>query len=430
MSDTTKRNSYLSLMIWLTLAAFYFYQFIARSSFITVLTNEFMQYFNIDTAGIGLLGSCYYWIYTLMQIPAGIIVDKYSTKWVATLATLICSLGLFILILTSNSYVAGFGEMLIGFGSAFAFVLAVKAITQWFHAGRVAIMTSLTMSIGCLGPVLGGPGVAYIVRSHNWIDVIRVYCLVGVGLAALIWLIVKDKDKDANVSKEHATETESAESNTEISLVESLKLVLCSKQAWVLGLMTMAVYAPLSALGDMWGVMFIKVAYGLTPEMSALANNMLYLGVVVGSPVFAYAATVCGSFKKPMIIGVIGAFLSLFVIVYLSGYVNTFALFILFFITGFSCGSMLAYPLGLALFPKSIGATITGFINMMSMVSGIILLPAVGGTVKYFWNGITKNGLPVYTLSDFRWGLAWVLAFLGFGIILSYFIKDRSPNEI
>ncbi len=425
-TDTVKKSTCLAFMIWLALAAFYFYQFIARSSFITVLTNEFMQYFNIDTAGIGLLGSCYYWIYTLMQIPAGIIVDKYSTKWVATLATLICSLGLFILVLTSNSYVAGFGEMLIGFGSAFAFVLAVKAITQWFHAGRVAIMTSLTMSVGCLGPVLGGPGVAYIVRSYNWIDVIKVYCLVGVGLALLIWFLVKDKKVEDSGEK---PVSKPSDSSTELSLVESLKLVLCSRQAWVLGLMTMAVYAPLSALGDLWGVMFIKVAYGLTPEMSALANNMLYLGVVIGSPAFAYAATVCGSFKKPMIIGVIGAFLSLFVIVYLSDYVNTFALFVLFFVTGFSCGSMLAYPLGLALFPKSIGATVTGFINMMSMVSGIVLMPTIGFIVKYFWNGIAKNGLPVYTIGDFRWGLSSVLAFLGFGIVLSYFIKDRSPNE-
>ena len=426
MNDTTKKSSCLSLVIWSTLAAFYFYQFIARSSFITVLSNEFMQYFGIDATGLGFLGSCYYWIYTLMQIPAGIIVDKYSTKLVATLATLICSLGLFILILTSNSYVAGFGEMLIGFGSAFAFVLAVKAITQWFHAGKVAIMTSVTMSVGCLGPVLGGPGVAQIVESFNWLDVIRVYCLIGLGLAALIWFVVKDKKVEDDSKK---SISESVESNEEISLVEAIKLVLCSKQAWVLGLITMAVYAPLSALGDLWGVTFIKVAYGLTPKMAALANNMLYLGVVIGSPVFAYGATVCGSFKKPMITGVIGAFVSLFAVVYLSDYVNTVALFVLFFAMGFSCGSMLAYPLGLALFPKSIGATITGFINMMSMVSGIVLLPTVGGIVKYFWNGVIENGLPVYTVSDFRWGLSSVLAFLGFGIVLSYFIKDRSPNE-
>ena len=417
MEDSTKKNNCLAFIIWLTLSAFYFYQFIARSSFITVLTNEFMQYFNIDTVGIGILGICYYWIYTLMQIPAGIIVDKYSTKLVATLATLICSLGLFTLICTSNSYVAGFGEMLMGFGSAFAFVLVVKAIVTWFPTDKVAIMTSAAMSMGTLGPVLGGPAVARVVKSYNWIDTIRVYCLIGIGLAVLIWFIVKDK------------KAENHEEHSETSLMDALKLIISSPQAWVLGLITMAVYAPLSALGDMWGVMFIKTAYGLDAEAATLANNMLYLGVVIGSPLFAYSATLIKSFKKPMMIGVMGAFAFLFIIVYLSDYVNTYGLFVLFFLMGFSCGSMLAYPLALAIFPKAIGATVTGFINMMSMVSGIILMPTVGAIIKRFWDGTIDNGVQIYRLSDFRWGLLPVLAFLGFGVILSFFIKDHSPTE-
>lgn len=416
MEDSIKKNSCLAFIIWLTLSAFYFYQFIARSSFITVLTNEFMQYFSIDTVGIGILGICYYLIYTLMQIPAGIIVDKYNTKLIATLATLICSLGLFTLICTSNSYVAGFGEMLMGFGSAFAFVLVVKAIVTWFPTDKVAIMTSSAMSMGTLGPVLGGPAVARVVKSYNWIDAIRVYCLIGIGLAILIWFIVKDRKAGNH------------EENSETSLVDALKLIISSRQAWVLGLMTMAVYAPLSTLGDMWGVMFIKTAYGLDAEAATLANNMLYLGVVIGSPLFAYSATLIKSFKKPMAVGVMGAFTFLFIAVYFSDYVNTYGLFVLFFLIGFSCGSMLAYPLALAIFPKSIGATVTGFINMMSMVSGI-LMPTVGAIIKRLWDGTIENGIQIYKVSDFRWGLLPVLACLGFGIILSFFIKDRSPTE-
>ena len=417
MNETTKKGSWFAFVIWLTLASFYFYQFIARSSFITVLTNEFMQYFNIDTTGIGFLGSCYYWIYTLMQIPAGIIVDKYSTKLVAILATLACSVGLFALVCTSDIHVAALGEMLMGFGSAFAFVLVVKAIVTWFPADKVAIMTSCSMSVGTLGPVLGGPGVASIVESYNWIDVIRVYCLLGVGLATLMWFIVKDKEK------------ENDEEHSETHVFEALKLILSSNQAWVLGLITMAIYAPLSALGDLWGNTFIKVAYGLDSKTAALANNMLYLGVVIGSPLFAYSATLLKSFKKPMMIGATGAFVSLFAVVYLSDCLNTYGLFVLYFLMGFSCGSMLAYPLALAIFPKSIGATVTGFVNMMSMVSGIILMPTVGFIVKYFWDGTLENGIQIYKISDFKWGLFPVLAFLGFGIILSFFIKDRSPTE-
>lgn len=417
MENSTKKSSCLAFVIWLTLSAFYFYQFIARSSFITVLTDEFMKYFNIDAAGIGFLGSCYYWIYTLMQIPAGVIVDKHSTKLVAVSTTLTCVLGLFILVCTSDVRVAGFGEMLIGFGSAFAFVLVVKAIVTWFPTNKVPIMTSFAMSMGTLGPVVGGPAVANIVKSFDWIDVIRTFCLIGIVLAALIWFIVKDKEEVHH------------ETHPRISLIDAVKRIVSSGQAWVLALITMAIYSPLSALGDLWGVMFIKVAYGLDAETAAWANNMLYLGVVIGSPFFAYSATLLKSFKKPMMIGAMGAFTFLFIVVYLSNYISTQALFVLFFLMGFSCGSMLAYPLALAIFPKSIGATVTGFVNMMSMVSGIILLPTVGYIINHFCDGTMENGLQVYKLSDFQWGLFPVLAFLGFGIVLSFFIKDRSPTD-
>lgn len=414
--DNTKKVSCLGVVIWFALAAFFFYQFIARSSFITVLTNEFMQYFRIDAAGIGLLGSCYYLVYTLMQIPAGIIVDKYSCRSLATMAASLCPIGLYLLIATQNGYVAGIGEMLMGFSASFSFILLIKAATMWFPADKIAMLTAFSISIGCLGPVIGGPIVARIVKSFDWLDVIKTYCVIGIVLAIFIGIVVKDKD---NSNKK------SSDSN----LFETIKTIASSKQVWVLALLTMTLYAPLSALGDMWGVMFIKTVYGLDSESAALANNMLYLGMVVGSPIIAYAATVCGSYKKPMICGISGAFISICIIVYLSDYINTFMLFVLLFAVGFFCGAMLTYPLGLAIFPKSIGATVTGFINMASMVSGVILMPAIGGIMQYFWNGEIVNGVKVYTLSNYRMGLTSVVLFLGLGVILSFFVKDKSPNE-
>jgi len=415
---TNKNKGYLSVVIWSVLVAFYFYQFIGRSSFITVLTHEWMTHFHTDAIGIGILGSCYYWVYTIMQIPAGIIVDRMSLKNVATLATLICTAGLYALVATDNFGIAAFGEMLLGFGSSFAFILAMKAITEWFPKHKIAIMSSYTMSVGCLGPVLGGPAVAYIVRHFQWQDVIKTYCWFGIVLAVIVWNVVQDKKQSK------------ANNNREVlSLLQALKLIVSSGQAWILALFTMALYAPLSSLGDLWGVSFIKVAYGLNAEMSALVNNMLYLGVVIGSPLIAHVATLLRSYKKPMIVGIFGALISLSMIVYCSAYINIPTLFALFFLTGISCGAMLTYPLAFALFPKAIGATVTGFINMMSMVSGIVLMPLIGIIIKYFWNGKMENGIEVYQLNDYVCGLTSVIVFLAFGAIVSFLIKDNYPKE-
>jgi MFS family permease len=192
----------------------------------------------------------------------------------------------------------------------------------------------------------------------------------------------------------------------------------------------MALYAPLSSLGDLWGVSFIKVAYGLDSEMAALVNNMLYLGVVLGAPFMAYIATLMCSYKKPMLIGIFCSLITMSLIVYCSAYINTAMLFVLFFLNGVGCSAILTYPLAFPLFPKSIGATVTGFINMMSMVSGIILMPLIGFLIKCVWNGQMQNGVAVYQLSDYVYGLTSVIAFSIFGSIIAFFVKDRSPYDV
>lgn len=412
MSNRLKSAS--PIIMWAVLVVFYFYQFIARSSFPTVLTDEYMRHFLLDAAGVGTLASCYYFVYTFMQIPAGLIIDKYSTRLIAALSTGICALGVLVFVATTNCYVAGFGQMLVGFGSAFAFLLALKTITTWFPPQKITLMSSYTMSVGCLGPVVGGPLVAHIVKSNDWTDVMMIFGIAGVLFAVFVWLIMIDKPQ------EH-------EEHEKFTLWQALKIILSSKQAWILALYTMMLYAPLSALGDLWGVAFIKNAYGVDSTVAAFANNMIYVGMVLGAPFFAYLALRMDSYKKPMIIGALMATVALGIVIGCTG-IPIEAVFVLFFVTGFSCGAMLGYPLAMAIFPKAIGATVSGFINMMSMVSGVILMPLIGWIINLCWDGTLENGIKIYKDADYRMGLSAVVVFLTLGIVLALIMKDHSPK--
>lgn len=413
MSSKLKNAS--PVIMWLVMVVFYFYQFIARSSFPTVLTDEYMRHFLLDAAGVGTLASCYYFVYTFMQIPAGIIIDKYSTRMIGSVATGICALGVLVFIATTNCYVAGFGQMLVGFGSAFAFLLSLKTITNWFPANKITIMSSYTMSVGCLGPVVGGPLVSHLVKTNDWTNVMKVFGIAGLLFVIGVWMIIVDK-KQKTEEQEH------------ISLWDSMKIIFSSKQAWILALYAMMMYAPLSALGDLWGIAFIKNAYGVDSTVAAFANNMIYVGMVIGSPLFAYLAILMDSYKKPMLIGAVLATIALGIVIMCSG-VPIEAVFVLFFVTGFACGSMLGYPLAMTIFPKSIGATVSGFINMMSMVSGVILMPLIGFIINICWDGTIQNGIKVYHVSDYRLGLTSVVVFLALGIILAAIMEDHSPKK-
>jgi len=415
MSILSKKSKIFPFVVWFSTLLFYFYQFIARSSFSTVLTDQFMQHFRIEAAGVGALVSCYYWVYTFMQVPAGIIIDKVGTKITALFAITICSLGVFAFASTSNYCVAGLGQMMIGFGSSFAFVLVMKAITNWFPESRISIMSSYTVSLGCLGPVIFSPVISRLVIDTSWIKIMEIFAALGIFLAFLVCFLMEDK----NVSKNETRQE---------SILSLLKTVAASRQVWILALYSVMIYSPVSALGDLWGVPFIKKVYSIDASEAAFANSALYAGMIIGAPLISYFAEFIGSYKRAMLTAITCNALSLGTVVIFCRCLPLNAAFFLFFLTGLFSGVTLMYPLAMAIFPHHMGATISGFINMATMVSGIILMPLIGWIIKLSWDGTIENGIHIYSVTDFQLGLSAVVCFLLIGMVSSIFIKDR-PSQ-
>ncbi|GHT91145.1 MFS transporter [Alphaproteobacteria bacterium] len=414
--EKAEKKNYLPLIMWLVLLVFFIYQFVARSSFPTVLTEEYMKFFNLDAEGVGALVSCYYIVYTLAQIPVGIIIDKCDVRILATVAVLLCASGVALFVATPNCSIASVGQMLVGLGSAFSFISLMKIVATWFAPKERAILISYTLSIGCLGPVVFGPIVALIVEKFDWRYVMMAFSVLGVLVAALLWSVVREKKQDKHASKKES-----------IPILKSLKMLLISPQIWILSLLIMMQYAPLSALADLWGVSFIKKAYNVDPALASLASNMIYLGVVVGSPFFAHLAVRIDSYKKTMMISTISGAIFFSIIQFF--HVPISVMFGLLFMVGFSSGATLQYALAPLAFSESMSATISSFVNMFSMLSGVILMPLIGKLVDWSWNGTMVDGAKIYSVSDYRCGFFALLATLIIGAVLSCFVKDRSPSE-
>jgi MFS family permease len=243
------------LMLSLLIALFV-YQYVARSVFPSVLANEYMKFFNLNAKSVSTLISCYYFLYVFLQIPAGLIVDRFSIRLVSTLSALLCATGILLFVSTSNYYIACLGQMLAGFGASSAFISTIKAVIEWFPENKHSILISISASIGGIGPVIFGPLVTLAVKGIHWRIVILMYSLLGFLLALSIWFLVKNKpNEEIRASK--------STHKSSITLVDSLKMILFSPQAWVLFLFSMAQHAPITAIADSWGTSFIKRLYNL-----------------------------------------------------------------------------------------------------------------------------------------------------------------------
>src|SRR5438105_10385840 len=90
---------------------FYCYNYFLRVS-PSVMQNELTQAFHMTATQFGTLAGFYYWAYTPMQIPAGMIYDKFGVRFVLCAACLVAVLGLSIFVSADNYFMAGSGRFM------------------------------------------------------------------------------------------------------------------------------------------------------------------------------------------------------------------------------------------------------------------------------------------------------------------------------
>lgn len=137
-------NKWLALIypwiIWTIAAGFFFYKYLIQVS-PSVMTNDLMQAFQVNGAGLGNLSAFYFYAYLIMQIPVGMMLDKYSPRLMTTIAIFICGISTFIFSQAHTLWLACFSRALMGAAAAFAAVSCFKLASIWFPPKRFALVS-------------------------------------------------------------------------------------------------------------------------------------------------------------------------------------------------------------------------------------------------------------------------------------------------
>ena len=120
-SLTTKKQLLLASVICILAAMFYMYEYTLQVS-PAVMTNELMRDLGLNAASLGTMAAFYYYSYTPMQLPAGLLFDRFGPRRLITLAILVCALGAFLFGITPNAFMASFGRSLMGIAPSFSFI--------------------------------------------------------------------------------------------------------------------------------------------------------------------------------------------------------------------------------------------------------------------------------------------------------------------
>ncbi|MCD6045704.1 MAG: yjjL [Gammaproteobacteria bacterium] len=403
-------------------AAFYAYEYLLRIT-PNVIYADLLRYFGISATGYGFINAFYYYAYTPMQLPVGMLMDRYGPRRLLTLACLACALGTYIFASTTRWEVALFARFLVGFGSAFAFVGVLKLATIWLPSNKFGLVAGMASSFGTLvGAFLGELVLEHLVNILHWRPTLFISAFAGVILAVTMVLVIRDKPKDS--SRNYSSDALEQQPKTMAEVIKHSLVLLKNKFIWLNGLIGCLLYLPASGFAENWEKPYLMVAHGFTSQQAANAVSAVFLGFTLGGILFGYVSDKICRRKMPMVIGGILAAILISIVLYVPGLPTTL-IFILLFLFGVAYGAeVLVFPIGRELSSKKVSATAVAVTNMLVMVSGSLLTPLVGIILDHLWNGNILNNERIYTASNFTVALTMLPIACIVGAFLAAFLRE------
>lgn len=409
----TKIVTIRGLLIWGLASVFFLYEFFSRT-FIGTLASSIMKELSLTPLELSVIGAAYYLAYAGMQIPVGIIIDKFGVRKPLSLAVIICACGLLLFSFASGFDSLCIARLLMGLGSAFAFVSLLVLALNWFPKKNFGFFSGATQILGAIGPILSGaPLVAMLNATNNdWREVLYYIVLFGFLLAILIIVFVKDYPKQTH-------KIQRPKERKKTATLRNLKELFQSKRVlWIAGY-AFSIFAAISVMGAIWGVYYLET-HGIHRDIAAPVTSMIWLGLAIGSPLIGYISDKLQQRRIPLIFCAFFGFLvTLTLVLYTGSSVLVFG--ILYFCLGFSgAGQTLSFVCISENVEKNQLATALGLNNTAVMFGGAVVPPLVGLMIH-----LSIHHSSPYSSSDFTLGLAILPVLYFISMIIAWYKIPR-----
>ncbi|KTD23256.1 major facilitator family transporter [Legionella londiniensis] len=425
--DNKKHN----LIAWFicTLGAIYYaYEYLLRIS-PSVMETELRNHFNLSAAGFGFLSAFYYYAYVPMQLPVGVLMDRYGPKRLLTVACGLCVIGTLMFADTQVFSVAALGRFLVGLGSAFAFVGVLKLATIWLPEDKLALVAGIAAALGTIGAMAGDNLLGYMVIRLGWQSTANYTAIFGVGLMIILWYGIRDHRR----SKKSGGTVSSFKRN-----MSDLMLISRNKQIWINGFYGCLVYLPTTVFAELWGIPYLRHAQGLTEANAHFSNSLLFLGFTIGAPLMGWISDKLKRRKLPMLVGAAGAGIIMVIILYVPG-LNHTVLNVLMLLLGLLYSAQaIVFAVGRELSPREAAGTAIAMTNMIVMIGAMFLQPLVGDLLV--WSAHMRSTyFPLhdlhidkmqqfYTAQDYQFALSIIPLGILIAAILTFFLRETHAH--
>jgi sugar phosphate permease len=245
------------------------------------IAGELTRAFAINSAVLGTLAATYFYVYTVLQVPVGVLADTLGPRRILTGGSLIAGIGSLAFALAPTWEVAAVGRTLVGIGVSVAFIAVLKVTAVWFPANRFATLNGVTMFVGNLGAVIAGAPLAWLVAQTSWRAVFVGLAVLSIALGLASGWKVRDRPDELGFAPANAPLA--AGTLASVHWTHALRRVLANPATWPGFFVSAGIGGSYLAFAGLWAVPYLVETYGMTRVAAAQHASVLLLGVAFGA---------------------------------------------------------------------------------------------------------------------------------------------------
>ncbi|MFH0300124.1 MFS transporter [Bradyrhizobium sp. 31Argb] len=143
-----------------------------------------MTELKLDPEQFGLLGSSFFFLFSISAIVVGFIVNRVETRWVLLVLALIWALAQFPMVGTIGFTTLLICRIILGAGEGPAASVAAHAIFKWFPDEKRTLPIAILSQGSAFGVILAVPALNWIIVNHDWH-----YAFGALGIVGLMWVV-------------------------------------------------------------------------------------------------------------------------------------------------------------------------------------------------------------------------------------------------
>ncbi len=347
--------------------------------------------------------------YALMQVPVGLLADRFGTRVVVGSGALLMCLGQLDLAFSTSLVSAIVARILVGAGDAMTFTAVLRMLPAWFSPGRIPVLNQLTGMVGQGGQLLSSIPLAALLGVAGWTTSFVAAGLVSAVVAVVIGVLLRNAPRGVPV----------AVSPPDVGLRQQLAAVLAvpaTRLAFWIHWMC-AFWGMVFAL--MWGYPFLLHGQGYPqPVVSGLFTVMVLAGLPFG-PLLGALSRRAPLQRTNLALLMSSASAAPWLAVLLwPGQAPIWLLVVL--VVGMAAsgpGSAISFDVARASNPLHQIGTANGAVIVAGFLAGLVNIWVIG---------VVLDLLGGYSPNAFRWAMATQFVFWAIGVIGAYTVRAKA----